>query len=425
MKVDIVNNSAIEKTLNFVLEADQVEKEFGHVLNLARKQTIIKGYRPGKAPDNVLKNHLGQQGKAKVADALIQSALGDAVRDFNLALAGNPIIKKEFASNKEKPFIGQFNKDGTFTFAVDAEVAPELKDIVLDNLIVSSKLPSIEEIVETKLQEVREQNGILVPVERASKTGDTVSVSFVASAEGKEVEKLSADFHSIIVDKDELMLGFSANFADRKAEDEFSFDFKLPDNFFNPEFAGKTAMFKCHCYSVSETQLPELNDEFTERVLFNTLAAARADLTEKAKLTELKSHQARQTEEITDALIANNPFDVPKVWINSEAMMLAQRFGIKDVSTEQAVEINRMAERSVRRSFIFDKIYVQEQSIHFTPEEIREILKTEGAQNNMEPEEFLTSLKNSGRYESFMAYHQQLKVVDFLLARTIVSGEVK
>ena len=80
MQVSIVDNGGVDRTISFVLNKTTVEKQYNNFFAAARKNYPVKGFRPGTAPDNVLRVKLGDAAKTEVAGRLVQEALVEAVR---------------------------------------------------------------------------------------------------------------------------------------------------------------------------------------------------------------------------------------------------------------------------------------------------------------------------------------------------------
>lgn len=418
MQVDIKDTSSVEKKITVRLDKSSVEKEYDVFLNTAKKSATVPGFRQGQAPIDVLRKHFAAQLKKEVSGRLVHSSLLEVMRDYNLPIVGNPVLTEDFRENALRKFVGRFNLDGTFLFEVDAEVQPVLESLNYDNLEIKTAMPVVADLVEKQILELQQQFCSPEPVQRPAQLGDRVLVDFFGTVEGKEFGGGTQTLFSINIGTEVIMSGFCEQFVGRSDGDNFTFTLTLPSDWQDSAVAGKEAVFSCVVYSVSQLNLPEINDDFSKMSLHDTMDSLRNDLAKRITENELKAARSVMIEEITDTLLANNKFDVPKVWVENELKQLAVRLGIKSaLSVAQINTLKELAIRSVRRSFLLDKIYEKEESIHLSTDEIQQLLNEEGLKYKLSAEEVLTQLKNMGKYEGFVAYHQQLKAIDFLFSK--------
>lgn len=425
MEVNIQDTGPINKKILIKLDKLTVEKEYDDFLNTAQSKTVVKGFRPGKAPKNIIRTQLADAAKAEISVKLVHQAMTDAIRDYNLSLAGNPTLTEEYRQTDKRKYVGNFHLDGTFSFEVAAEVEPILESLNYDNLTISRTLPTVEETVEKKIEEYRQQFAIPVPVQRPAQYGDQVLIDFVGTVGGKEFNYNHKELYSIQIGIPSYIVGFTDMFAGKQEGDQFSFEILLPDNFGDQSVAGQQAKFDCLVHSISQIEFPEIDDNLAQQIGFDNLELLRADLKSKIGTDDNKEVKALLIEEITDTLLRNNDFQIPSVWVSTELKTLASRLGLTTApNKEEIVGLIEIAKRSVKRSFLLDKIYQAEESLHMTPEDLKTLFIEEGKKHGKSAEEILTILRNNQQYEGFVSYYQQLRAVDFLLGRAKLQESV-
>jgi trigger factor len=202
---------------------------------------------------------------------------------------------------------------------------------------------------------------------------------------------------------------------------------KYPEDYRNPEIAGKEIAYTVTLHEVKEKKYPELTDEMAKEFQ----AESAADLRKKVRDSleaELKNEQQQQgMEEILVGLIESNPFEVPpslvqrqlEYILSDEAQMLKrQNFGdgiIQDYLRKYSTEYQKRAEREVRLALLLPKV-VEKEKISVTDEDFKarfdEIVKQSG-----QPVEAVEKFyqENTQRREEVSREIERRKAVQFLM----------
>ncbi len=114
MSVQIEKVSSIERKLSFTVPASNVGKELDSALRNLGRDAVLRGFRKGKVPVQILEQRYGRQLRAEVAATLINDSLKDAASDMEFF--GQPSVEK-----------GDLKRGQDFTFAVVLQVKPELE----------------------------------------------------------------------------------------------------------------------------------------------------------------------------------------------------------------------------------------------------------------------------------------------------------
>ena len=119
MMVTVESTGALERRMRVELPAQRIEEEVESRLKRVSRTAKIKGFRPGKIPHKVIRQHYGAQVRQEVLSDLMQKSYTDAVIQEKLNPAGGPDIEPVVADNKSD-----------FAYVATFEVVPEviLKD---------------------------------------------------------------------------------------------------------------------------------------------------------------------------------------------------------------------------------------------------------------------------------------------------------
>lgn len=151
--------------------------------------------------------------------------------------------------------------------------------------------------IEKKLQEVQTENGTYVKnEEREISNGDKVTIQMSGTVDGKANDGFNSDsFEFVYGDGEYIMDGFTANLAGMFAGETTKFSITIPSTFSEKALIGKEATFQVTIKSVEQFLVPELNDEFVQKISdANTVEEYKESLIptiKQEKLEEVKNNK--------------------------------------------------------------------------------------------------------------------------------------
>ena len=278
LQVEHLENHTAQLTVK--VEDEKLEKAMRNAAKRLSKELRIPGFRPGKAPYNVILNLIGKEG-------LTNEALEDV---------GNDIYKDALEESGIEPYasgeITDVNvEEGlTLTFVVPKRPEVELGDY--RDIRVDFEEPEVtDEDVENGLERTRESLALSEKVERAAQLGDRLVMDikgvFAASDENEKdsgeadsdedgeaeeptaAEELfinSRQFDFILTDnpKNDVIVGFSQKLVGVSADDDTQFSLTFPDDEEDEDLAGRTVDFEITVSEVQSLILPDIDDLMAE-----------------------------------------------------------------------------------------------------------------------------------------------------------------
>ncbi|MCR6685006.1 trigger factor [Pseudoxanthomonas sp.] len=249
MQVSVESTGNLERRINFSLPAEQLESGVSGRLREIARTARIKGFRPGKVPTKVIEQRYGDQVKAEVLGGLVRQAFDSAVRENELRLAGNPRIDR--AGEGELDFVATF------------EIVPDFGDVDVTKLTVIRHTAEVTDAdIDQMIDNLRLQRRTWNKVERGAKEGDLVAGAlwtqfgdFRQPAEGEE------RFNTVI-GSGQLLPALESALAGLQPGVEHVLDVAFPENWRQPQLAGKTAQVHVTLAQVSEPVLPEVDAAF-------------------------------------------------------------------------------------------------------------------------------------------------------------------
>ncbi len=311
MQVSVEAPSRLERRLTVVVPVEKLDEAYNkRIVNLA-KNAKIAGFRPGKAPLNVVKQHYGDSARKEALSEVIHSSLYDAMNQEKLNPVGTPIVEpKTVMPNQPLEFIATF------------EILPEIEKFHFDLKSLEKQIATItEQDIQNVIDRLRAQHTRWKKVDRAAREKDQVVLDFSGSIDGVLFAGGQAHDYSIVLGSKTMIPGFEEGIFGMSAGEEKTITVTFPENYFSKEVAGKAAEFVLKVTSVSEPELPEVDETFVKK-----LGIKSGDATDLH--VEIRKNLERELERIInlklktsvfDKVLEQNPMEIPKTLIEREA----------------------------------------------------------------------------------------------------------
>ncbi len=255
MKVQKSNVEDCQIFLTIELNAEEVEKQKEESYKKLVKTVKVPGFREGKAPRDVLENHLGKDGLLEDAiESLIPKSYSDALQEQNIKTIGEPSI--------------QVISTQPLVYEAKAPLPPKVE--LGDYSKIKGKPEKVtikKEDIDQVIEQLREQHATCEPVERPIKEMDVVVMDTSATVEGETVIDEKGVEYQIVAGLSFPAPGFPEAMVGMVKGEEKELKLKLSKNFYKREFAEKEASFRVKIIDVREAQLPKADADFAKKVL--------------------------------------------------------------------------------------------------------------------------------------------------------------
>ncbi len=395
-------------------ETKRVTKEFAR---LAR----LPGFRPGKAPAELVQRRFWEDIKGEVLHALVPSSLENALREKNLSPVGDPSVA-DLRFEPEKPL----------RFKATFEVLPEIQLNEYKGLEVEpGRVELTEEDVERELEALRQRAATSEPVEgRPAEDGDTVVTSLVGMVTKPQEKRdpLVLEDVRVQVGEEGTLAAFSEGLRGAGVGEERQFTVPYPENYPEASLAGRTVAFTARVKGIERKKLPELNDEFARKI------GDHKSLEElKAKLREhLEQARAQREKEVTrqhllEALLAKHEFPVPETLVERQLdahldrdvrALLSQGVDPRRVDIDWARvrrDQHARALREVRIGLLLHRI-AEAENLQPSQEEIDREVERLARESRQSPDALRARLTKEDGLSRMTAAIRSEKVAEFLLS---------
>lgn len=296
--------------LEITVEAARIEASKDRAVRRLSQKVRIPGFRPGKAPRNVLERTLGE-------GALLQEALDELLPEvYSEAIAAEsitPIDQPELDIKSVDPLV--------VVARVPVRPTVDLKDY----LALRVPRPEVEdrpEMVEETIENIRRRFATLEPVDRAIQWNDTVRADVTVSVEGQGDPHVEEDAEFALREGQVISLpGFSEQLIGRSRGGPYEFTFTLPDDFAAAEIAGKPAHYSVTIKEVKQEVLPDLDDQLVQSLDeagVETVEQLRQRVQDSVRERLEQDAETRYREEAIDLLVATSALDYPAVLVERE-----------------------------------------------------------------------------------------------------------
>ncbi|HTB75994.1 MAG TPA: trigger factor [Polyangiaceae bacterium] len=359
MQVQVARISPVVLEVAVEVPAADVRVEVEKAYSTLQRKARVRGFRPGKAPRQVLAHLYGPQVASDVVNAIVNDTLPKVLSEQNVQPINQPQVEA-----------GKFEQGANFSYKARFEVQPEIGEVTYEGLdLVRPPEVATEAAVDEQLELLRRQHARLQPPEpvRPAQKGDVVTIDFTLSVEGKELKDGGGEGLPLELGSGQILPELDAALLGKKIDDKFDVDAKFPDAHTSKELAGKVGMLRVHLKDVKERILPTLDDEFAKDVgNFQTLVELRADVHTRLEKMLKDRAESALAEQIVEKLNEKNPLDVPPSLVEQQCRMMemellqnARRAGQR-VSPEDFAKVHGQvhadAEKKVRAGLLMGAI---------------------------------------------------------------------
>ena len=310
MKVELIKQEGTKVSFKLSVDNEKFESAIVKAYNKNKGKYNIPGFRKGKAPRKVIETHYGKGVfYSDAIDIVFPEVYPAAIDELKIDPIDMPSIDVE-----------EISKDNGLVLLVDVEVKPEFQLGDYKGVEVEKVDETVnEDVVNAKLDEMREKGSRLVSVEREIANGDTANIDFEGFDGEVAFEGGKGEKYDLVIGSGSFIPGFEEQLVGKKAGEEVEVNVTFPEEYHAENLAGKPVVFKVKVNDVKVKELPELNDEFAaDTTEFNTLEELRADVRAKAEADAKEAAKNELRNRVIEKVVANTEVEVPEAMIKHE-----------------------------------------------------------------------------------------------------------
>lgn len=318
MNIRVEATGPCRKEVHVEIPAEKVGEEFSKIINEYVAVARIPGFRPGRAPRDIVKRRFLKEINEEVKGRLVPQGYQAAVKQEKLETVTVLDVKEN-----------ELKEGSAFGFTIKVDVAPDFEMPTYKGLAVKTqKVELKDEDVEAVITNIREQNVKYTDITgRAVQAGDMVQVDFTATSEGKPLSEISEkaaslgsakDFWLIADQENEFLPGFAAGVLGAKIGDKRTIEVTFPADFTEKSVAGRKAEFVTDIKAIREKQLPPIDEEFLKSLGVESDATLRERIRADLQKMREDNERARVEGELVKQLLEATKLDVPESVLQEE-----------------------------------------------------------------------------------------------------------
>lgn len=425
-------SSSLEKTstlgrkLSVQVEHSDVSNTFHRFFVEIQKDTTIKGFRPGKAPLNTIKQLYSDRVKQDVAEELIRQNLAKALQEHSL----DPVTYPEFEF--DAPDI-----EKSFAFSALFEIRPTIELRRYEGLeLTKEKFTLDQSRIDKIVENIQNSHATWADllIERPVQLGDQAIIDFTGFVDGAPLPNGSGTSFPLELGRNQFIEGFEDGIVGMKIGEERTLNLKFPKNYSAAEIAGKPVEFKVSLRGIKKKDLPELNEEFLKTKLggIESIEKLRGEITKDIEASERKRIDADLKNELLKQLVKFNPIDVPQALIEEQRANLVEDMrkrtkeqGMQEEEFQEYLkkwdaDFSNTAREMVQAGFLIDTI-AEKNNLTASREDVEKKLDDYVQQTGIDREK-ITGFYDRPEQARKLTYQiTEDKVVAFLLARAKVT----
>jgi len=411
LQSEVRDQGPLRKELLIRVEAEEVAHFIDELVGSYRQRYTLPGFRPGRAPDGLVKSRFQDEIEAAVHSELVPRSIEKALAEKRIHTAApGDVVDLRYQPGEAL----------TFTFRV--EVWPDLEIKPYEGLRVERLVGEVtEEQVDRFLADLRLQVAEERRVERAAETGDVVAAEIeTIDAHGQRVRGTKKDKVTLVAGAETLLPEFREAAQGVAAGETREFSVTYPADYHAEDLRGQLRRYRLRVQEIREKKLPPLDDEFVQKVAPGSdLEALRARVRLRLESEARMAARERLEEALVDRLIRENPFDLPDVVVRAPLERVRRRMAEegREVSEDDLQRLYRpQIERLRRRDFLLGKA-AEREGIQVSEQDVEEEIGSMARRERRTVEEVRRDI---GEIERFRDFLFERRVFEALLAKVTV-----
>ena len=367
MQVSIESSTGLERQLKIGVPADRIEQEVTARLQKATKTVSIKGFRKGKVPLKVVKQHYGKGVRQEVVGEVVNSSFYEAIQQQELRPVGQPRIDQ--MTDKE----GQ-----DLEFMAIFEVFPEVALKDLSKVKISRPVADVTAAdMKKMIDQLRNQQSAFKVGKKKAKDGHQVNIDYVGTRDGEEFDGGKAEGQDLVLGSSSMIPGFEKGLEGLSAGEETVLKLSFPEDYHAEELKGAAVEFAVKINSVASKALPKMDDEFFK--LFGVESGGeekfREDVVANMERELRNAIRTKVKNRVMEQLFELNPVELPTALVANEIIQLKQQM-VQQFGGGQQIDLSMLpddmfkekAERRAALGVIVSEIVKVEE---ITPDEVQ------------------------------------------------------
>jgi len=411
--VEKTAEDSASKSLRVTVPVDRVREAEARALKYYAKRARLPGFRPGKAPDTVVRKRFGDAIRQTVLEEVIRESWETAKTNESLKPITDPAIRNL-----------KFEEGSPIEFDMHVEVRPELKLERVGGFRVERREAAVpDSAVDEQLTRIQEQKAAWIPVEGVKPVpGQMVRVEVAPIENGVAGPSQP---HDLVLGDNQTIPELEERIMSLLPGESTESEVRFPEDHPDESRRGKTRQVRIALHEVKRQDLPPLDDALAREVGdFESLDALRAAVRLDLEREAAREADAGVRRDLIAQLVAANNIEAPHSLVHRLMHGYAEMYKVPEEQLpafEQ--QFHQIAVTQVKRDLALDAL-VEAHGLRATEAELDERINTMAGARGVPAGQIYASLEKSKRLGELERAITEEKVFAFLLTQSTVE-EVK
>ena len=361
MKITLENSKGLNKDFKISVDKKTMSTYLDEKYDEVKNNIVLKGFRPGKVPKEILQKQFGKQILSEVLDKVLRDTSMKALEEKKIKPIGQPKID-----------LKTYGEDKDLEYVISVTEYPKIDLKQIENIKFDDYSVKIEEKEVGKRIELiaAHQNKFIdAKDDTKSKEGDLVVFDYKATIDGKEFKGNEGKNTQLVLGKDLFIKGFDKQLIGSKKNDEKKIECNLPENFPEKDLQNKKAIFNCKITSVKHKQDIKIDDEFAKGVGAKDLNNLKEMVSKQVSEELINSLKMITSKQIINQIEKFKIEELPKNIVDEELNILTQ--GMKeDEINKNKKNLEEQAKKRIKTGLIMNE-YGEKNQIKVTEQELQ------------------------------------------------------
>lgn len=425
--VEISEVNPVLRDVTVSVGAPRVRRAYTEACRALAKRVRVRGFRQGRAPDEVLLKLYGPDLAQDVQRRLLEETLPEAIEKSGLVPVSEPTL------SSDPPLPGQ-----PFRYRAAVEVRPPIALPALEGLPAPRSVVAVkEEEVEAELEALRLRRATLVdePPGATAVRGSFLVVDYDGRIEGQPFQNGSAVDVLIELGSGRFLQGFEEQLEGAALDEQRGVQITFPDAYPDEALRGKRAEFSVRVKKLQRRELPELDDAFAASLgdpELRDLAALRARLREQLEALREQAADEAQRRALLGALAQRTQFELPprmlRQRLDHRITLAYRQFARLLTAQEMQAQLQHWreewlpdVEREVREFLLLEAV-AEAREIGVSDQELGAHIDALAREQGMAPERLRKAYEDRHMGEELRGRIRRQRALEFLLSVASIEG---
>jgi trigger factor len=411
--VEKTAEDSASKSLRVTVPVDRVREAEARALKYYAQRARLPGFRPGKAPETVVRKRFGDAIRQTVLEEVIRESWETAKTNESLKPITDPAIRNL-----------KFEEGSPIEFELHVEVRPELKLERVGGFRVERRETTVpDSSVDEQLARIQEQKAAWIPVEGAKPSpGQMVRVEVATIEKGAATPSQP---HNLVLGESQTIPELEEQIMSLLPGETRDAEVRFPEDHPDESRRGQTRHLRITLHEVKRQELPPLDDALAREVGdFESLEALRAAVRQDLEREAAREADAEVRRSLMAQVVEANNIQAPESLVHRLMHGYADIYKVPEEQLpafEQ--QFHQIAEEQVKRDLALDAL-VDAHGLRATEADLDERINTMAGARGVPAGEIYASLEKSKRLAELERAITEEKAFDFLLKQSTVE-EVK